>query len=111
MARVKIMLTCTKCGKEFEHIHTCNNSAGASSYTEWAKDNITFRRMRNGNRGMMLRWTGLQRLLPLWGTNPVMRVYVVAKSRFASPPFTLLRCTESTISLALSGTLLHVRTI
>lgn len=41
MARVKIMLTCTKCGKEFEHIHTCNNSAGASSYTEWAKDNIT----------------------------------------------------------------------
>ena len=41
MARVKIMLTCTKCGKGFEHIHTCNNSAGASSYTEWAKDNIT----------------------------------------------------------------------
>ena len=41
MARVKIMLTCTKCGKEFERIHTCNNSAGASSYTEWAKDNIT----------------------------------------------------------------------
>lgn len=41
MARVKITLTCSCCGKKFEHIHDCRNSSEASSYTEWAKENVT----------------------------------------------------------------------
>ena len=41
MARVKITLTCTRCGKSFEHIHMCRNSSDAASYEEWAKENVT----------------------------------------------------------------------
>lgn len=40
MARVKINLTCTCCGKQFEHIHFCTRSSEEASYIEWANDNI-----------------------------------------------------------------------
>ena len=40
MARVKIALTCSRCGKSFEHIHSCRNSADAATYEEWARANI-----------------------------------------------------------------------
>ena len=41
MARVKIALTCTECGKKFEHTHFCRNSSDAESYKKWAMGNIT----------------------------------------------------------------------
>ena len=41
MARVKITLTCTECGKKFEHIHFCRNSSDTESYQKWAMENIT----------------------------------------------------------------------
>lgn len=41
MARVKIELTCTECGKKFEHTHFCRNSSDAESYQKWAMENIT----------------------------------------------------------------------
>lgn len=41
MARARIELTCTDCGKKFVHIHTCRNSREAASYEVWAKENIT----------------------------------------------------------------------
>lgn len=41
MSRVKMVLKCEHCGKEFEHIHTCRNSTEAGSYEVWARENIT----------------------------------------------------------------------
>lgn len=41
MSRVKMVLKCEHCGKEFEHIHTCRNSTEAGSYEAWARENIT----------------------------------------------------------------------
>ena len=41
MSRVKMVLKCEHCGKEFEHIHTCRNSTEAESYEAWARENIT----------------------------------------------------------------------
>ena len=41
MSRVKMVLKCEHCGKEFEHIHTCRNSTEAGSYEIWARENIT----------------------------------------------------------------------
>lgn len=41
MSRVKMVLKCEHCGKEFEHIHTCQNSSEAGAYKAWARENIT----------------------------------------------------------------------
>ena len=41
MSRVKIVLKCEHCGKDFEHIHMCRNSSEAGSYEVWARENIT----------------------------------------------------------------------
>lgn len=41
MARAKIELVCTECGKKFEHVHFCRNSADAESYKKWAMENVT----------------------------------------------------------------------
>lgn len=41
MAKVKLTLTCTECGNEFEHVHFCRNSAEADNYETWAAKNIT----------------------------------------------------------------------
>lgn len=41
MSRVKMILKCEHCGKDFEHIHMCRNSTEAGSYEAWARENIT----------------------------------------------------------------------
>ncbi len=41
MARVKLTLTCTCCGKSFEHVHTCRKSSEEASYAAWARENVT----------------------------------------------------------------------
>lgn len=41
MALVKIACTCARCGQPFTNVHTCRNSAEASSYEAWARENIT----------------------------------------------------------------------
>lgn len=41
MAQARITLTCSCCGKSFEHRHTCYNRREATSYEEWARDSIT----------------------------------------------------------------------
>ena len=41
MSRVKMVLKCEHCGKEFKHIHACRNSSEAGSYEAWARENIT----------------------------------------------------------------------
>lgn len=40
MAIAKITLTCTECGKTFEHRKECRNRADADSHEAWAKENI-----------------------------------------------------------------------
>lgn len=41
MAQARITLTCSCCGKSFDHRHTCYNRSEANSYEEWARENIT----------------------------------------------------------------------
>lgn len=40
MAIAKITLTCTQCGKTFEHRKECYNRAEADSHEAWARENI-----------------------------------------------------------------------
>lgn len=40
MAKASIVLTCRRCGKEFEHVHICKNRKEADQYEEWGKNNI-----------------------------------------------------------------------
>lgn len=40
MARVKLTLSCVCCGRQFEHVHFCNNASAAASYEGWAKENV-----------------------------------------------------------------------
>lgn len=40
MAIAKITLTCTECGKTFEHRKECRNRADADSHEAWARENI-----------------------------------------------------------------------
>lgn len=59
MSRVKMVLKCEHCGKEFEHIHMCRNSSEAGSYEVWARENLTtcpacYAEQKNAKRGAEL---------------------------------------------------------
>lgn len=59
MSRVKMVLKCEHCGKEFEHIHMCRNSTEAGSYEVWARENLTtcpacYAEQKNAKRGAEL---------------------------------------------------------
>lgn len=59
MSRVKMVLKCEHCGKEFEHIHMCRNSTEAGSYEVWVRENLTtcpacYAEQKNAKRGAEL---------------------------------------------------------